>query len=102
MNLRLIYGKILTALCRHHRNEPKDLLILPKVNEEQNLAKLQAELKELQLKRDAYQLSRDDITRILGLELQLNGTWDEFDNYEKFLSPDERFPKAGAKSHDDD
>jgi hypothetical protein len=67
------------------------------MDDDQQQAKLQAELKELQLKRDAYQLSRDDISRILALEWQLNCTFDQWDNYDKFLSPEEKSPKLGHK-----
>jgi hypothetical protein len=55
--------------------------------QEPNLEKLQEELRSLQEKAKRRELSRLDVQRILALEWDLNGTWDEISNYEEYLAP---------------
>jgi hypothetical protein len=63
------------------------LPILLEVNQsdQQDLEKLREELKLLQDKMKRRELSRLDVERILYLEVMVNGTWDEIDNYDRYL-----------------
>jgi hypothetical protein len=56
-------------------------------SEQQNLEKLQQELASLLEKKNRRELSRLDVQNIIYLELLLNGTLDEVDNYRKYLAP---------------
>ena len=54
---------------------------------EQERSVLEQELELLLQKKERRELTRADISRILGLNFQLYVMIDEFDNYEKFLRP---------------
>jgi hypothetical protein len=81
------------------------LPILLSVNEQQpnSESDQQNELALLLQKKSQRELSRLDVQRIMELEWVLNGTWDEVDNYDKYLSPEakeflhEKFPPVGTR-----